>query len=61
MKWTMRRFPDKKYGEWIGYLHRDGTVSHDLKGNMWKGAFHVPRMQLYCYMLLQEMRARNAG
>ena len=42
LKWAMSRFPDKKYGEWIGYLHRDGSVSHDLKGNMWKGAFHVP-------------------
>ncbi len=61
LKWAMKRFPDRKYGEWIGYLHRDGSVSHDLKGNMWKGAFHVPRMQLYCHMLLEEMRAKNAG
>jgi N-acylglucosamine 2-epimerase len=59
LEWSMKRFPDKKYGEWIGYLHRDGTISHDLKGNMWKGAFHVPRMQLYCHMLLEEMRAKN--
>ena len=55
--WSMKRFPDRKYGEWIGYLHRDGSVSHDLKGNMWKGAFHVPRMQLSCHKLLEEMRA----
>ncbi len=53
--WSMSHFPDRKYGEWIGYLHRDGSVSHDLKGNMWKGAFHVPRMQLYCHLLLEEM------
>jgi N-acylglucosamine 2-epimerase len=59
LKWTMRHFPDRKYGEWIGYLHRDGTVSHDLKGNMWKGAFHVPRMQLYCHLLLEEMRTKK--
>ena len=61
LKWAMRHFPDRKYGEWIGYLHRDGTVSHDLKGNMWKGAFHVPRMQLYCHSLLEEMRTKKVG
>ncbi len=61
LMWAMRHFPDKKYGEWIGYLHRDGTISHDLKGNMWKGAFHVPRMQLYCHLLLEEMLAKNTG
>jgi N-acylglucosamine 2-epimerase len=55
LKWSMARFPDRQYGEWIGYLHRDGSVSHDLKGNMWKGAFHVPRMLLYCHLLLEEM------
>ena len=55
--WSMKHFPDKEYGEWIGYLHRDGSVSHDLKGNMWKGAFHVPRMQLYCHKLLEQIRA----
>jgi N-acylglucosamine 2-epimerase len=59
LKWSMSRFPDKEYGEWIGYLHRDGSVSHDLKGNMWKGAFHVPRMQLYCHKLLEEMKAKG--
>jgi N-acylglucosamine 2-epimerase len=59
LKWSMSRFPDKAYGEWIGYLHRDGSVSHDLKGNMWKGAFHVPRMQLYCHKLLEEMKSRG--
>ena len=21
-------FADKEYGEWYGYLHKDGTVSH---------------------------------
>jgi N-acylglucosamine 2-epimerase len=23
LNWTMKHFPDKKYGEWIGYLHRE--------------------------------------
>ncbi len=37
-------FTDSTYGEWYGYLHKDGTVSHPQKGSMWKGPFHYPRM-----------------
>ncbi len=50
--WTYAHFPDAEYGEWFGYLHRDGSVSTTLKGNMWKGPFHLPRMQWYCWQLL---------
>lgn len=51
--WAYARFPDRKHGEWYGYLHRDGSLSSRLKGNMWKGPFHLPRMQLYCWRLLE--------
>jgi N-acylglucosamine 2-epimerase len=54
--WTYRHFPDPEHGEWYGYLHRDGRVSVPLKGNLWKGPFHLPRMQLVCWQLLEEMR-----
>ncbi len=50
--WTWQHFPDPEYGEWFGYLHRDGTVSSTLKGNLWKGPFHVPRMYLECLAIL---------
>lgn len=53
--WSYQHFPDCKNGEWFGYLHRDGTVSSTLKGNMWKGPFHLPRMQLNCWRLLEQM------
>ncbi len=53
-EWTFSRFLDKEYGEWFGYLHRDGTVSHTLKGNIWKGPFHIPRALLFCMQLLEE-------
>jgi len=56
--YTYARFPDKKHGEWFGYLHRDGSISSTAKGNMWKGAFHVPRMELYCWKLCEEMLAK---
>jgi N-acylglucosamine 2-epimerase len=53
--WAYGHFPDSKYGEWYGYLHRDGSLSTPLKGNMWKGFFHLPRMQWYCWQRLEEM------
>jgi len=52
--WAYEHFPDKENGEWFGYLHRDGSVSSTLKGNMWKGPFHLPRMQLNCYLLVKQ-------
>ena len=57
--WAYAHFPDRLHGEWFGYLHRDGTVSTRLKGNMWKGPFHLPRMQLYCWKRLEEMLAQG--
>jgi N-acylglucosamine 2-epimerase len=52
--WTYSRFPDEQYGEWFGYLHRDSRISSQLKGSMWKGPFHLPRMQLTCWQLLSD-------
>jgi N-acylglucosamine 2-epimerase len=52
--WSYQHFPDRENGEWFGYLHRNGTVSSTLKGNMWKGPFHLPRMQLNCWRLLEQ-------
>lgn len=52
--WTYQHFPDPEHPEWFGYLHRDGSVSSTLKGNLWKGPFHMPRMELTCWQLLKE-------
>ena len=52
--WAYRHFPDPEHGEWYGYLHRDGRVSSRAKGTLWKGPFHLPRMQWYCSRLLEE-------
>ena len=54
--WTFSHFPDKEFGEWFGYLHRDGSISSDLKGNIWKGPFHIPRMLLNCWKILTEIQ-----
>lgn len=54
--WAYNHFPDPEYGEWFGYLHRDGRISTPLKGNFWKGPFHLPRMQWYCWQLLETIK-----
>lgn len=44
-------FLDKKFGEWYGYLHYDNTVSITLKGNIFKGPFHIPRLYMIMSVL----------
>lgn len=41
--WMYEFLPDPVYGEWFGYLHRDGSVAQPAKGNLFKGPFHIPR------------------
>ncbi|HEY3267859.1 MAG TPA: AGE family epimerase/isomerase [Armatimonadota bacterium] len=57
--WAYAHFPDGLHGDWFGYLHRDGTVATRVKGNMWKGPFHLPRMQWYCWKTLERIQARG--
>lgn len=52
-KYAHQTFHDEQHGEWYGYVHRDGRVSSMLKGNHYKGPFHLPRMQWYCWKLLE--------
>lgn len=51
--WAYAHFPDNEHGEWFGYLDRAGNPTTELKGNMWKGPFHLPRMKWYCWKLLE--------
>jgi len=57
--WTFNHFPDKENGEWYGYLHRDGRVSVDLKGNIWKGPFHIPRMLLKTWQHFEILKEKK--
>jgi len=54
-EYSFSHFADKEFGEWYGYLHRDGSVSNTLKGSLWKGPFHLPRALLLCMLKLEEM------
>jgi N-acylglucosamine 2-epimerase len=55
--WSYAHFSDPEHGEWYGYLHRDGRIASHAKGTTWKGCFHLPRMQLVCWRILDEMLA----
>jgi len=57
-EYSFNHFPDKKNGEWFGYLHRDGSLASTIKGNGWKGPFHLPRTMLYGLKLLEEMKIK---
>ena len=58
--WSRRVFADPDRGEWFGYAHRDGRISTRLKGNLWKGPFHLPRMLWYNAKLVRELQAAQA-
>ncbi len=51
LEYTEKYFVDKDHGEWYGYLHYDNTPSTTLKGNIFKGPFHIPRF----YMIMALM------
>ena len=53
-EYSYAKFHDRQYGEWFGYLHRDGTIAQPAKGNLFKGPFHLPRQEWYCMQILQE-------
>ena len=54
-EWAWKHLKDKKFPEWYGYLHRDGTVAQPAKGNIFKGPFHIPRMLVKMYDLTRDM------
>lgn len=54
-KYSFSHFADKQNGEWYGYLHRDGTVSHTQKGSLWKGPYHLPRCLIAVGKLLDSI------
>ena len=60
-RWAHEHFADPEHGEWFGYLHRDGSVSSTAKGNLWKGPFHLPRMQLLGSRVAGELAEGGGG
>ena len=58
-QYTWEHFKDKEYGEWFGYLNRQGEVLLPLKGGKWKGCFHVPRGLYQCWKTLEMCSGSN--
>jgi len=57
--YSYKHFHDKVNGEWFGYLHRDGTIAQTAKGNLFKGPFHLPRQEWYCFQILKNHLSKN--
>lgn len=54
-EYAFKHFSDRKYGEWFGYLRRDGKPTEPpCKGHTYKGPFHVMRMLAKCLLLLED-------
>ncbi len=53
--WMYEFLPDPVYGEWFGYLHRDGSVAQPAKGNLFKGTFHIPRMLIKNQLIIDNI------
>ena len=52
-------FADPEYGEWYGYLRRDGKPTMPpTKGSTFKGPFHLPRCLIQCDQMLGQLLQR---
>jgi len=58
-EYAYTHFHDKEHGEWFGYLHKDGRVAQTAKGNLFKGPFHLPRQEWYCWMIVNQYLAKE--
>ncbi len=53
-------FSDPDFGEWYGYLRRDGLPTQPpCKGSTFKGPFHLPRMLMMADAMLDEILSKR--
>lgn len=51
-----KHFADPEYGEWYGYLRRDGVPTQPpTKGSTFKGPFHLPRSLIMVDKMAEEI------
>lgn len=56
LDYCRKYFSDPEYGEWYGYLRRDGRPTEPpCKGSTFKGPFHLPRMLAMTDVMLGEL------
>jgi len=58
-EYCKKYFVDDSFGEWYGYLHYDNSVSTTLKGNIFKGPFHIPRLYMIMSVLEENGKIEN--
>jgi N-acylglucosamine 2-epimerase len=59
--YAYQHFADPEFGEWFAYCDRRGNLTHSLKGNNYKGSFHVPRFLLLSVQLLGQKNPATVG
>lgn len=53
-------FSDPEYGEWYGYLRRDGKPTQPpCKGSTFKGPFHLPRMLMAVDEVIDQIKVQR--
>ena len=57
--YSWSHFADAEFGEWYGYLNRQGEVLLNLKGGKWKGCFHVPRGMFQVWKTLEKINSNE--
>ena len=58
MDYCKEHFSDPEFGDWYGYLRRDGKPTMPAcKGSTFKGPFHLPRMLIMCDQMLDQLLA----
>ncbi len=59
LDYCKEHFADPQYGEWYGYLRRDGLPTEpSTKGSTFKGPFHLPRMLSMTDKMLDEILSK---
>jgi N-acylglucosamine 2-epimerase len=56
-EYVFSHLPDPAHGEWFGYLDRAGRPTHTLKGNRYKGCFHIPRALWFSRRAIERINA----
>ena len=60
LDYCKKYFSDPEYGDWFGYLRRDGKPTEPpCKGSTFKGPFHLPRMLIMCDQMIGQILERN--
>jgi len=56
LDYCKEHFADSEYGEWYGYLRRDGLPTQpSTKGSTFKGPFHMPRSMILVDKMVDEI------